>query len=463
MTNSGKEIRVNAFTMNSIGHINHGLWTHPRDRSTEFNSLAYWTELAQTLERGLFDGMFIADIAGVYDTWQNSVDLTLRETVQLPVNDPSVLVSAMAAVTSHLGFGITANLTYEPPYLLARRFSTLDHLSNGRVGWNIVTGYLESAARAMGLEKQIAHDRRYDQAEEYLQLLYKLWEGSWENGAVLRDAEHRIYTDPTKVHKIRHEGEFYRSEGYHLSEPSPQRTPLLYQAGTSSRGIAFAGRHAECSFISGGSRDKTRQQVDALRSSAAAAGRDPEAIKLFVGLNIVVAPTEAEAQDKYREYLRYASPEAGLAHFSSTTGTDLSRYGLDEPIPYAPTQAIDSVTQRFRESRVTRRQLLEQHALGGRYPTLVGDPVQIADELIALVDDTGIDGINLARIVTPESYTDFANLVVPELQNRGRYKTQYANGSLREKLFGQQAHLPATHPGAAWRYGQTTRKHSQSA
>jgi long-chain alkane monooxygenase len=122
MTNSSKEIRVNAFTMNSIGHINHGLWTHPRDRSTEFNSLAYWTELAQTLERGLFDGMFIADIAGVYDTWQNSVDLTLRETVQLPVNDPSVLVSAMAAVTSHLGFGITANLTYEPPYLLARRF-----------------------------------------------------------------------------------------------------------------------------------------------------------------------------------------------------------------------------------------------------------------------------------------------------------------------------------------------------
>jgi FMN-dependent oxidoreductase (nitrilotriacetate monooxygenase family) len=437
--------------MNCIGHINHGLWTHPRDRSTEFNTLGYWTDLARTLEKGLFDAIFIADITGVYDVYQQGVDLTLKESVQLPVNDPAIIISAMAAVTQHLGFGVTANLTYEPPYLLARRFSTLDHLTGGRVGWNIVTGYLESAAKAIGLDNQVPHDRRYDQAEEYLQLMYKLWEGSWEPGSVIKDRQQRIYADPTKVHKIQHAGEFYRSEGYHLCEPSPQRTPLLFQAGTSDKGIAFAGRHAECSFISGGTPDKTREQVNRLRQAAVDAGRRPDDIRLYVGVNVVVAATEAEAKSKHQEYLRYASPEAGLAHYSSTTGIDLARYELDEPIGYAETQAIDSVTRRFKDSRITRRQLLEQHALGGRYPTLVGDPVQIADALESLVDETGIDGFNLARIVTPESYEDFATYVVPELQNRGRYKTHYAEGTIREKLFAAEPWLPGRHPGAQLR------------
>ncbi len=449
-----KQISVNAFNMNCIGHINHGLWTHPRDRSTEFNTLGYWTDLARTLEKGLFDAIFIADITGVYDVYQQGVDLTLKESVQLPVNDPAIIISAMAAVTQHLGFGVTANLTYEPPYLLARRFSTLDHLTGGRVGWNIVTGYLESAAKAIGLDNQVPHDRRYDQAEEYLQLMYKLWEGSWEPGSVIKDRERRIYADPSKVHKIRHAGEFYRSEGYHLCEPSPQRTPLLFQAGTSDKGIAFAGRHAECSFISGGTPDKTREQVNRLRQAAVDAGRQPDDIRLYVGVNVVVAATEAEAKSKHQEYLRYASPEAGLAHYSSTTGIDLARYELDEPIGYADTQAIDSVTRRFKESRITRRQLLEQHALGGRYPTLVGDPVQIADALESLVDETGIDGFNLARIVTPESYEDFATYVVPELQNRGRYKTHYAEGTIREKLFAAEPWLPGRHPGARLRHAR---------
>jgi FMN-dependent oxidoreductase (nitrilotriacetate monooxygenase family) len=402
----------------------------------------------------LFDAIFIADITGVYDVYQQGVDLTLKESVQLPVNDPAIIISAMAAVTQHLGFGVTANLTYEPPYLLARRFSTLDHLTGGRVGWNIVTGYLESAAKAIGLDNQVPHDRRYDQAEEYLQLMYKLWEGSWEPGSVVKDRERRIYADPSKVHKIRHAGEFYRSEGYHLCEPSPQRTPLLFQAGTSDKGIAFAGRHAECSFISGGTPDKTREQVNRLRQAAVDAGRQPDDIRLYVGVNVVVAATEAEAKSKHQEYLRYASPEAGLAHYSSTTGIDLARYELDEPIGYADTQAIDSVTRRFKESRITRRQLLEQHALGGRYPTLVGDPVQIADALESLVDETGIDGFNLARIVTPESYEDFATYVVPELQNRGRYKTHYAEGTIREKLFAAEPWLPGRHPGARLRHAR---------
>lgn len=207
---SKKQILLNAFSMNCVGHINHGLWTHPRDRSSDYRKLRHWTELARLLERGLFDGLFIADILGVYDVYQGGIEVTAREAVQLPVNDPLMLVSAMAGVTEHLGFGVTANLTYEAPYPFARRLSTLDHLSDGRIGWNIVTGYLESAAKAMGQSAQIEHDRRYDRADEYLEVLYKLWEGSWEDDAVLADRQRRVYARPEKIHKIRHHGEFYQ-------------------------------------------------------------------------------------------------------------------------------------------------------------------------------------------------------------------------------------------------------------
>ncbi|MBF8755295.1 LLM class flavin-dependent oxidoreductase [Pseudomonas guariconensis] len=447
-----KEILLNAFNMNCVGHINHGLWTHPRDTSTQYKTLAYWTDLARLLERGLFDGLFIADIVGTYDVYGQSLDVTLKESIQLPVNDPLLLVSAMAAVTRHLGFGLTANLTYEAPYLFARRLSTLDHLSNGRVGWNIVTGYLDSAARAMGLAQQPEHDRRYDQADEYLQVLYKLLEGSWDDDAVVADRERRVYAEPGKVRKVQHQGEFYKVEGYHLCEPSPQRTPVLFQAGSSPRGLAFAGQHAECVFISGQDQAATRAQVDKVRAAARAAGRDPQAIKVFMGITVIVAPTETQARAKHAEYLRHASPEAGVAHFASSTGIDFAAYGLDEPIGFAKGNAIQSATRQLQDNAWTRRRLLQQHALGGRYVTLVGAPEQVAEQLIEWIDQTGLDGFNLTRTVTPESFEDFIELVVPELQRRGRYKTAYAKGALREKLFGApHPYLPAGHPGAAYR------------
>lgn len=452
MSAAKKKILLNAFNMNCIGHINHGLWTHPRDTSTRYNTLEYWTELAQLLERGLFDGLFIADIVGVYDVYQNSLDVTLKESIQLPVNDPLLLVSAMAAVTKNLGFGLTANLTYEAPYLFARRLSTLDHLSRGRVGWNIVTGYLDSAAKAMGLSAQVEHDRRYDQADEYLQVLYKLWEGSWENDAVLNDREQRIYAQPDKVHKVEHKGEFYQVDGYHLCEPSPQRTPVLFQAGSSERGLQFAGRHAECVFISGQNKPSTKAQVDKVRASAVAAGRNPEDIKVFMGLNVIVGVSEAEAWAKHAEYLGYASAEAGVAHFSASTGIDFSLYAIDEPIQYVKSNAIQSATKTLQNNDWTRRKLLDQHALGGRYITVVGSAEQVADELESWIAETGLDGFNLTRIVTPESYVDFIDLVIPELQRRGSYKTAYDGGTLREKLFHGEAQLPERHTGSQYRH-----------
>ncbi|WP_354677683.1 LLM class flavin-dependent oxidoreductase [Cupriavidus plantarum] len=446
-----KQILLNAFNMNCVGHINHGLWTHPRDRSTEYNTLDYWIDQARILERGLFDGLFIADIVGVYDVYGGNVDVTLRESIQLPVNDPLLLVSAMAAATKHLGFGVTVNLTYEAPYLLARRFSTLDHLTRGRVGWNVVTGYLDSAARAMGLDGQIAHDERYDRADEYLEVLYKLWEGSWQDDAVRRDKTARVFADPARVHRVSHHGQYYDVEGYHLAEPSAQRTPVLFQAGSSGRGQRFAARHAECVFISPPGKEAARKTVSALREQLVASGRRADDVKVFAGAAVVVGRTEAEARALHAEYRDYASREAGLAHFAASTGIDFAKHGLDDPIDYAGGNAIESARRTAEQHGWTRRKLLDLFELGGRYPAIVGDPSQVADALESWIDETGIDGFNLSRTVVPESYTHFVDLVVPELQNRGRYKTAYAEGSLRHKLFGEGDRLPSRHAAAAFR------------
>ena len=441
-----KKILLNAFDMNCVGHINHGLWTHPRDESQRFNELSYWTDLAQTLEQGLFDGLFIADITGVYDVYQNNIDLTLKESIQLPSHDPSTLVSAMAAVTQHLGFGVTVNLSYESPYQFARRFASLDHLTQGRIGWNIVTGYLDSAQRLIGEKGLKDHDLRYEQAEEFVQLCYKFWEGSWEDDAVVKDKKNRIFTDPAKVHQVNHQGQFYQSQGVFQVSPSIQRTPVLFQAGASPRGMAFATQHAEGMFIGGDQPAKIKKQVDQIRQQATDQGRHPEDIKIFVGITVVTAETDELAQQKLDEYRSYASPEAGLAHFSSSVGIDLSKFADDEAIPYQKTNSIASVNNKFKEQRISKNDLKAQHVLGGRYPLIVGSGATVAEKLIQLIDETGIDGFNLTRTVAPESHHDFIRLVIPELQQRGRYKTAYEHGSLRHKLFNQGNRLSTSHP-----------------
>jgi long-chain alkane monooxygenase len=448
-----KQIRLNAFDMNCIGHQSPGLWTHPDDRADSYNTLEYWTDLARTLERGKFDALFLADVLGIYDVYQGSPRTALEQAVQVPVNDPLMVVPAMALVTENLGFGITCALSYELPYPFARRMSTLDHLTRGRVGWNIVTGYLDSAARGMGLTSQPDHDGRYDIADEYMDVVYKLWEGSWEDDAVLRDRANRVFADPSKIHRVQHFGRHYQVDAIHLAEPSPQRTPVLYQAGSSTRGREFAATHAECVFVNGPDKANTRMVVSDIRRRAAAHGRSPDDIVVFLGRTAVVGRTRKEAEEKYQEYHRHASIEGALAHFSSSTGIDLSRYELDEPIRYeknnANNSAVESITKLSQEPWTLRR-IIGQMGLGSRNAPIVGSADEVADELIAWVEQAGVDGFNLSRIVAPETLEDFVDLVVPILQERGVYKRDYARGPLRQKLFGH-ARLPGSHPAAAHR------------
>jgi FMN-dependent oxidoreductase (nitrilotriacetate monooxygenase family) len=444
-----RQIRLNAFDMATPGHIQQGLWTHPRDNSHAYNTLTHWTDLARTLERGLFDGLFLADILGIYDVHGASPDAALHHAVQVPLLDPLLLVPAMAAVTTHLGFGITANLAYEPPYLFARRMSTLDHLTAGRAGWNIVTGYLDSAARALGYTEQMRHDDRYDLADEYLEACYALWEGSWAEGAARRDKTTGLFADPAKIRRIEHHGRQFDISAIHLCEPSPQRTPVLYQAGSSPRGQKFAARHAECVFVNGTTPAHLAPLVKSLRAQAA-----PRRLLVFAGATVVTAPTEAGARALLAEYAHHAQGEAALVHASASLGIDLAAFADDEPIDASASNAIRSNAAAMNAllgPGWTRRDLLAYATLGSRQPPIVGSPGQVADTLEAWMRDADLDGFNLSRTVMPEGLTAFIDLVIPILQERGLYKTAYVPGSLREKLLGHGPLLPATHLAAAYR------------
>ncbi|OHT48064.1 LLM class flavin-dependent oxidoreductase [Mycobacteroides chelonae] len=447
-------IYLNAFDMACVGHQSPGLWRHPEDQGHQYRTLRYWTELARSLETGGFDLLFLADVLGAYDVYGASRDAAVVDAAQFPVNDPSLAVSAMAAVTETLGFGITLSLTYEQPYALARRLSTLDHLTEGRVAWNIVTSYLDSAARNLGLDSQIPHDRRYDIADEYLQVCYKLWEGSWEDGAVVHDRARGVFTDPAKVHDIAHHGRYFTVPGPFLCEPSPQRTPVLFQAGASARGVQFAAAHAEAVFVSGPTPQVVRGPVRAVREAAAGLGRDPRAIKVFTMVTPIVAETRDLAIAKLHDYRQYVSPAGVLALFGGWTGVDLAGLGADEALRHVQTDANRSALASFTKdpSRTwTVGELAQEIGIGGRGPVLVGAAADIADELEHWVDAADVDGFNVAYVTTPGTFVDFARFVVPELRRRGRVPYRRERLSLREHLGGRGPHLSDGHPGRSYR------------
>lgn len=450
-----KKISFNAFEMNCIAHQSPGLWRHPQDRSVEYKDLEYWTDLAQILERGFFDGIFIADVLGIYDVYHQSAEYALTGAVQVPVNDPLQIVPAMAAVTKHLGFGVTTSISFEHPYPFARRISTLDHLTKGRVGWNIVTSYLESGSKNLGLKTQVNHDNRYDIADEYLEVLYKLWEGSWEEGSVLRDRENGIFADHKKVHPIQHEGKYFTVPGIHICEPSPQRTPVLYQAGASSRGQKFASQNAECVFIAAPSKIATKKVVQGIRQKLVQEGRDPYSVKIYALLSIVTDETDAKAQAKFKEYQSYGSYDGALTLLSGWSGVDFSQYQPTDKVEYIQTNAIQSLLDSYVNADPERVWTIEEianwNSLGGNGPVLVGSAETVSDALQQWVEDTDVDGFNLAYILAHQTFADVVEFIVPELQKRGVYQTSYAQGTLREKLFGAGPYLPENHRGSKYR------------
>nr|WP_318540648.1 LLM class flavin-dependent oxidoreductase [Terribacillus saccharophilus] len=454
----GKQIIMNAFDMNSAMHNSHGLWKHPESkRHRQYKDLNYWVELAKLLERGKFDAIFFADVLGVYDVYRNSKAPSIRDGLQVPLNDPALLVSAMASVTENLGFAVTVSTTYEPPFGNARRFSTLDHLTNGRVAWNVVTSYLPNAARNFGLTDMIKHDERYEIADEFLQVSYKLWESSWEEDAIVEDLQNQVLVNPEKVHEINHEGRYFQVEGPHLSEPSPQRTPVIYQAGTSERGREFASKHAECVFVGGPTPERIRYYAEDIRERAAKHGRNPDHVKIFSFLSVIVAKTTEEAQQKYQEYTSHWSSDAAKAQFGAS-GYDISEYeelDPDEPFTYGKTTEgghykATSLTKDA-SKRLTVGEALKRFDTPDK-SLIVGNPEEVADAIQLQFEESGVDGFNLNHLVTPGDLESFIDLVIPILQERGLYKQSYKTGTLREKLFDyESSRLPSGHPASDYR------------
>jgi long-chain alkane monooxygenase len=380
-----RPLRFAALVTSATGHVIQDAWRRPLARQANFDELERWVRLARTLERGRFDAVFFTDVVGHSAPWRRDERGPFETGFQTPSSDPSVLAGAIAYVTDHIGIAFTASILQEHPFHFARRISALDHASKGRVAWNIV-----------------AEGTPDDWAEEYLEVTYKLWEGSWEDDALPRDGRAGSRAEDGKVHPINHRGPRYQVAGPHLVSPSPQRTPLLFQAVASEADRAFAARSAEAVFIQSPSLDAVARETADIRLRAANDGRLPQDIKFFQSLRVVTGGTEAEAKRK-------------AAELDERTG-----YGLQFP-PITPAS--------------------------GR---IVGTPEQVADEL-ARWQHAGVDGINLVNAGSPESYEEFIDLVAPVLRGRGLMQRDYAEGTLRHKLFGRGDRLPGRHPAARYR------------
>ena len=438
-----------AFVMNTASHILHGGWRQLDARQVEFNALELWVDLAKELEAGLFDVIFFADVVGLYSDFNGSYRKHVEAGLQIPSNDPSVILSALAYNTEHLGLAFTSNILQEHPFNFARKISTLDHASKGRVAWNIVTNPLVNAAHNFGQELT-PHDERYEWASEYVTVTYKLWEGSWDDGALVQDRQAGIHGDFDKIHRIHHVGKRYSVEGPHLVAPSPQRTPLLFQAGSSEAGMKFAAANAEAQFLVAPRPEVAASVIQTTRGLLQQYGRRSEDIKFFQGLSFVVGSTEEETARKSQALDEAIDAEAMIAHLGGAMGIELGAYDLDQPLSDIQTEGVRSILDWVQASVVGRQATVRDIGiLNSRSSRVTGTPEQIAQQL-AQWQAAGIDGINVINATIPGSYTEFIEQVMPELRKRGLAKEAYPPGTLRRKLFGHDT-LPASHPAAAYR------------
>lgn len=448
------ELLFNAFLMNTGSHYHHGQWRQPDARQADFNDVEVWISLAKRLEEGLFDGIFFADVVGLHGPVDGDFSVNVREGLQIPSNDPAVLLSALAVNTTHLGLAFTSSIIQTHPFDFARKVSTLDHISKGRIAWNVVTSGLENAARNFGLDRLPDRDDRYRWADEYIDVVYKLWEGSWDEGALLKDKRRGIFSDPAKVHKINHVGERYRVAGPHLSSPSPQRTPVIFQAGASGAGKAFAARNAEAIFIAAPSPEVAKAGIEETRALAVQAGRRSDDIKFFQALTFVIADTEEQARIQEARLDSFISVEGYLAQMNYGNRPDGTPYPLDTPLSEVETTGSYSVLDWTRRGVTDRAPVVADLAqILTHRNRLVGTPAQIAD-VLAEWQAAGIDGVNVTNWHIPGSYDNVIERLLPELRRRGMAKTEYRPGTLRAKLFGAD-HLNDRHPGASYRGAYT--------
>ncbi len=426
-----------AFIQHGVNSHATGMWRHRRDKvNWDWRRPPYWQHMARTMERGLFDAIFIADELAPYNNYENSSDACVKYAVQCPTHEPSTIVPIIAAATEHLGVGVTLSTAFEHPYSMVRRLSSLDHLSGGRVAWNIVSSYSRSEWDAYGAEMTLRHGR-YERMEEYMELCYKLWD-SWEPDAIVADKESGVFADPAKVHEVNHRGEFFRCKARSFVCRSPQGRPVLWQAGSSDRGRDFAAKHAEAVFAVHPTVERMRQYTDDLDRRLTKFDRRPGSVKLIYGMQTVVAETRREAVEKHERIKEQIPLEGALAWISGHFGPDFSKYDLDEHVQNIEIPGIqglfESVLYAKNGAPLTVREAALYYAQGMGMPVVIGTPAEVVDQMEVFMDQGGADGFMLIATYTPGCFEEFVDLVVPELQRRDRFRTRYSGETLRENL-----------------------------
>lgn len=433
-----KQFHLAAFLMATPVTHSQAEWRHPRDQRGGFLSSEFYQDLARILERGKFDFVFFADILAVPGRYGDGISTSLsRGTQSVASIDPAYAVAVMSAVTRDLGLGITRSATYFAPYDLARTFASLDHLSNGRIAWNVVASHQNAEAQNFGHEGHMEHDERYERAEEYLELAFKLWD-SWDEDALVIDKEAGLFADPSKIRHVNHAGKWFKSRGPLSTPRSPQGRPVIIQAGSSSRGKEFAARWAEAVFVIDPTSEGRKNYYDDLKTRVARYGRRPDEIKVLPSLIPFVGETESIAREKQAYHNALADPLDGLICLSGHLDHDLSIYPLDEPVRNLDVPGIrgqlDLAYRLSEQQQLTLRDIGKLYAQGVLLPQVVGTAAQVADELEAWFDNSECDGFVISPAYLPGTFEEFVSLVVPELQRRGLHRKEYTGRTLRDRL-----------------------------
>ncbi len=412
-----------------------GAWRHPDVPAAGTLDFKYFLNTARLAERAKFDMVFFADGIGI--RVRDEPEGSLRRSPQTVELEPLTLLSAIATHTENIGLVATASTTYNEPYHIARKYASLDHISGGRAGWNIVTSWSDEEARNFGRDKHLDYDTRYERAAEFVQVVTGLW-NSWEDDALVRDKVSGLYFDPEKLHVLNHKGKHFSVRGPLSSAPTPQGRPILVQAGAAEQGQEIAGAYADVVYSMAFDVGAAQSYYASIKNRAVKFGRSPDAIKVLPGFTPYVGRTEAEARAKYDEMRRLIHPKVGLAVLFNSLG-DLSAYPIDGPVP-DPSEDVrirsigPGLVDMARRDNMNIRDLYEFMAAGNGGRVLVGTPEQIADDMEAWFKEGAADGFNICPSHLPGGLQDFADLVVPELRRRGLFRTEYEGATLRETL-----------------------------
>jgi len=415
----------------------HAAWRHPQSEAN-FLDLAYYQNIARTLERGKFDFLFFADVLATPRRYGNDLRDPIRRGTQGALGlDPTMVVAALISATDKLGLAVTKSATYYAPFDIARSFATLDHLSGGRMAWNVVTSLNQAEGQNFGYDDMLDHEQRYDRAEEFLEVAFKLWD-SWQPGALIQDRPAGIFGDPDRVHAIDHVGEYFKVRGPLNVPRSPQQRPVIIQAGASPRGKDYAARWAEAIFEIEPSADNRRAYYEDVKSRVANFGRDPEQVKIFPAMMPFIGQSSEEAREKQAMHNELADPISGLITLSMHTDHDFAQYPLDSPIAdiSAPgSQGLFAVVRSLSTRQdLTLRDVGKLYAQGITLPQLVGTPREVADMLEHSLETREADGFMISAACSPKAFEEFVDLVVPELQRRQLFRNDYEGATLRDHL-----------------------------